>query len=108
MNKAVAPVVTLAALSLAVLLAERGEVTVPVAGQTVTVGYHAGKYNTPFIQRLDALTVDEVIEELVSDWSLADNEGLAHPITAETIAALPTRFKQHVWAAIRDDQRPNS
>jgi len=106
-SKALAPVATLAALSLSVLLNERSEVSVPVGEQSVTVGYYCGKYNTPFIQKLDAMDVDDVLEELLCDWTLADEDGLAIPVTKETIAQLPIRFKQRVWVAIRDDQRPN-
>ncbi len=100
-------------ITLAQLVAERAEVTVPVGEDAVSVVYRPGRVTAEFAARLDTSSGDlqafrdacEAIAEIIESWDL-EEDGAPYPATGEAIAALPIPFVGRIVRAIVEDVGP--
>jgi hypothetical protein len=83
-------------------------VNVTVDGGTIAVEYRPNVYTAGFLAELADQSVTEALCALLAGWDLTDDEGVALPITTETLADFPLPLLQAIWRGVQEDVLPGN
>lgn len=97
-------------MRLADLCASTWPVKVSFPSGTVTLNVRWERYDEGMYERLDALSVDEALLELVESWDLTEGEGKGEkplPVTEEGLKQIPLPARHLMIQAALRAVRPN-